>query len=220
MVTFCHHILGRTAHDGARQRQTISGLAEQAFAPIDGAKQLLSLGHTFRAPQEQVTLAYQPEVEGLKHLGLQRRIEVDQNIAAGHKVLAQERRVADEVMPRKDDQVTQKLARLESMAYGFKKPLKQVRGDFGHGSRRIDTSARHIERIVVDVGRKNLQTVLRKFLPQCLGKQHGNRVGLFPAGTASRPDSNFTTWRLTVANFLNRALEYLESITITKKSRH
>ena len=75
-------------------------LVDDLEAARDGA------GRLARA-EEQNAAAVQREVEQRQHLLLRRRLEVDEQVAAGDEIDARERRVLDDVVLREDDHLAE-----------------------------------------------------------------------------------------------------------------
>ena len=139
-------------------------------------------GGGLAGPQEQDAVAVEREVEQRQHLLLHRRLQVDQQIAAGDQIDARERRVANHVVLGVHDhlpQIRHDLVHVADLAEVAPDAiLRKVRQRrlVVHGVRRP------FQRAAVNVGREDLHGARPARLHQIV-KDDGQRIGLL-AGRA------------------------------------
>jgi hypothetical protein len=78
-------------------------------------------------PSRKIAGRVERVVEEREELSLQRRLEIDEQIAAGEQVEARERRVRGDVLPREDAQVAHRLRDLEVPVHADEEPAAALR---------------------------------------------------------------------------------------------
>ena len=159
-------------------------------------------------------------MEGLQHLALQGGIEVNQDIAAGNQIEAQEGWIADQVVPGEHDHVAQNLAGLEGIAGRLEIAFELLRRNLAHRCGRIDAAAGNVQCFVVYVSGKDLDAVEMKLVAQFVGTEHGNRIGLFATGAAGNPYADFVSLVLAPDHFLDGPAQDGECLTVAEEGRY
>ena len=85
-------------------------LGEDLVLLVHRLEEIGEAADRFRGAQEQEPAGLERVVERGQHLLLQARLEIDQQVAATDEVHARERRIGDEVLPREDHHLAQRLA--------------------------------------------------------------------------------------------------------------
>ncbi len=112
--------------------------------------------HALRASQQQIAVRVQSVVKCGQHLLLERDAQIDQKIAATNEIHPGERRIAGDVLNRKDTNIAHLLADLIAAAGFGEKFLQAFRGNIGGDILRIMAVARHLNGLFADVGREDL----------------------------------------------------------------
>ena len=162
----------------------------QARLSGQGSEQVRGGPDGFGAAQQQNAASIQPKVKKRHQLFLQLCIEIDQQITADHDVQLGERRVHDEILRSEDHRLADLLPHTKTAVLVLHEKLTQpFFGDVSADVLWVQTRARLVDRVFVEVGGENLQRkMLRRFeLLQRLFEDYGERKGFFARGAADAP---------------------------------
>src|SRR4030095_16729344 len=108
----------------------------------------------FRRAKTQIPSGLERVMEDWDHAFLQARFEVDQQIAATDQVHAGERRIADHVLPGKDDDLAQGLVDAISSVLLNEEPPQPLSREVLGDALRVESVPRFVEQRIVEVGRE------------------------------------------------------------------
>ena len=133
---------------------------------------------------------FQHEMEQREDLSLQRRLEIDQQIAATDEIEPRKGWIAHQVLRREHHAVAQLLGHLVSVALSFEMLPQAFRGNVGGDVLQIEADAGFRQRFLVEVGGKDLHVAgfLRRGV--LLKQQHGEGIRLFTGRASGHPDAD------------------------------
>ncbi len=141
-----------------------------------------------RASEHQETARRERVLEELDRLLLKVRIEVDEDVAAGHEVDSRVRRVARHVVRGEDAELANRLRDLVAAGRGSEEPRQPFRRDATERTQRVDRRARLPERLLVDVGPVDGDPGRAGLVVEKLEQGDGQRVDLLAGRAARHPD--------------------------------
>ena len=117
---------------------------------------------------------------------LQFRGQIDQQIAAAHQVQFGEGRVHDDVLGGEGHHLSDLLAHQEVFSCRDKKSVQTFCRDIGNGFGRVEPLAGLVDRILVEIGGKNLRAEIpgRFELFLRFQKDHGQGISFFTSRAA------------------------------------
>ena len=143
-----------------------------------------------RRAQKQKPVRLERVVEHREHLLLQTRFQVDQQVPTADEVDTRERRITDEILPRKDDYLAQRLVDPIAALLLDEKPPQAFGGHILRQALRVETLAGFVEQRVIQVGGEHVELPqTRRFLRR-FHEGHGNRVRLLAGRAAEHPDAH------------------------------
>ena len=163
-----------------------SGIPRLGFRPpliemqlaIELGKQILRCAGRLRTAKQQIAALVQRIVEQSEDPRLQLGFHVDQQVAAGNKIHARERRILDHIVTGEDQHPAQLLADDVSTFIFAEETGQTLLGDIADDALRIDPGARDLECRLIDVGGEDLYVVRRPGMLKVFVNQHGDGVDL------------------------------------------
>ena len=160
-------------------------------------------------------------MEGGDQPVLQRRLQVDHQVAARQQVQPGEGRVLDDALHREDHALAHLLADAVAGVLPHEEALEALWRHVQRDVVRVQADAGEGDGVVVEVGAVELHRVLAVGLVHPLAQQHGDRVGLLPRGAARHPDAQHIAGGLALQQGgQDVALEHLERGGVTEEARH
>ena len=161
--------------------------------------------------EEQDAAVAQREIEQSQDLLLRLRLQIDQQIAAGHQVEARKRRIGQHILRRKYHQRAQLRCDPVALFLLLEETGEPRRRHVGLDRFRIEPLPGESHRVAIGIGRKHLQRAGALCRRQFLQKQHGDGIGLLACAAAGHPDPQRLVRRLPAHqignNFLRQQLE-------------
>jgi hypothetical protein len=143
---------------------------------IDRRKERVRTVRALRATDEKKTAGAQSEMENIEDAPLRFAIEVDKEVAAGHQIDPRKSGVAQHVVPREKHFVANVLLHAVLPVVAHEKLPQPLLRDISFDCERVKPLPRVVDRLLVNVGGKNLHA---RRLVQLLGmfaEQHRDRV--------------------------------------------
>ena len=143
-------------------------------------KQVAGRARGLGNPEHQKAAPIETIVKQGQQLRLQRRLQVDQQVAAAQQIDPDERRIIDDVLHREDQHVTQLCVHPKAARVFMKKAIEPLLRHLGRDAAGIDAGARRGDGFPVQIRSKDLQRAAG-FQTGCfqrLLEGHGQRVGL------------------------------------------
>ena len=140
--------------------------------------------------QKQESIRAQRIMERRQDLLLQTRLDIDEQVAATDQVHAREGRIADEILPRKDDCVAQRLDHAIAVLFLDKEASQPFGRHVLHQTFGVETGAGFIEQRIVQVSGENLEFGRVRHAIEKFCECHRNRIGFLSGGTAQHPDAH------------------------------
>ena len=138
--------------------------------------------------QHEVAIGPQRVVQEGHDALLQRRAEVDQDVAAAHQVEPRERGVPGEVVPREHAHLADRLADLIATVDAHEIAAQQIGRERRGDGLRVDPGARSHQVSLVDVGGEDFQRPSGFLGGDHVEQRHGQAVSLFAGGAPGHPD--------------------------------
>jgi len=151
-------------------------LPEDAAAKIDRSEHLGPRQQHLRFAEHQDPVIGQRRMKTRQDARLDLGVEVHQRVAAEDQAHARDRRVVNEIVPAEDHRAPQILVQHETVAVGPEIFLQQRGGHRLDLPVRVDRLPRLIQRLIVDVGRVDLDTLGERVRAERFRDQHRNRV--------------------------------------------
>ena len=168
--------------------QPVLATDEEAALLVDRREQPAVLADVLRGPEEQVAIRQERVVEDRDQLLLQRRVHVDQEVAAGDQVEARERRVPDDVVMSEHAALAQRAADPIGAILPDEELLQALGRDVVLDRQGIAPVARQLQRGNVDVAGEDLEFGHDPGSRHPFAQRDGDRVGLFPGGATGDPN--------------------------------
>lgn len=211
----------------ARQGRQVACRARQharAVNPVLLVKRHEELGSgigRFGRTEEQETVRFQCQMEHFQHPQLHVTAEVDQQIAARDHVQLGERRIAQQIVRGEQDAVAQGFADAAAVVF-LGEELAQPRWrHIHHDGSRIGAGARHRDRIIVDIGSKQLDIGRFGQRGRMIGQQHRQRIRFLAAGAGRHPYADLLTLRLVAEQLRHHTVfQRLERIAVAEEIGH
>jgi hypothetical protein len=194
---------GKYAHPVAERR--LHHFAEYPPLQIDRDEQVGVGDEHLRLAQQQQPLVIECEMKAAEDLRLRLGGEVHQRVAAHEQVDPRDRRILDEVVAPEDHPAPQVLAKDVALVGALEEPVQGVARDVFELARLVGPVPRLVQRLLVDVGGVDLDSVAERGVPEHAGEHHGDGVRLLPRGRASAPDAQ----RRVVRAGVDEARQYL-----------
>src|SRR5690606_20740662 len=157
--------------------------AVDAVLLVHRLEQLAAGVGRLRAAEKQVAAGVEGEVEHAQHFDLNVPVQIDHQVAAGDQVEPGKRRIAQDVVASEEDAFAQLLLHAVVVLF-LEEILAQSAGRYiGDDGFGINAGAGGFQRTVVDIGGEQLYVNLAVGPAQLglIGKEHGQRIGLFAA---------------------------------------
>ena len=155
--------------------------------------------YRFGIAEQQNTLFDQTIVEQRNQLFLQFNPEINQQVSTGEDVQPSKWRVHDDVLGCKDNHVTNFFVDAIARPIGAKKMGKAFCRNINDTMGWVETNARQVNRILIDIRGKNLQSepLLELVLCQGFFEGHGKGIGFFPRRAGRYPSPQCLARRIT-----------------------
>gem|GEM_PF-2189069 len=154
-------------------------------------------------------------------LALQRRLQINHQVAAAEQIKPGERRVLDYILNGKDQHVANVFADLIGAAFLREELLEPLRIHIERDALRIHTRSSLIDCLDVNIRGKHLHIDIQLQLDDAFLEQHGNRVGFFTRGAARHPHPQrvlrWFAWQNLLAQYSS---ELIEGFRIAEKAGH
>jgi hypothetical protein len=204
------HVLGRRrgrGHDGpCVNGHAVTGRGRPAGevrvhlglrrpAPIDlvlavgEGEQRFEATHSLRLAEDEHAAWDEGVVERSKDSLLQRRSEVDEEVAATDEVDARERRIAGDVVAGEDAAIPQQPANVVPAFHGGEEPIEPLRRHLPTDCRRVCAAARDLERGIAQIAREELDDCARLERFGRLQRADRHRVGFLAGGAPRHPEA-------------------------------
>ena len=159
----------------------------------------------------------QREVQDVEDLLLRVAVQVDQQIAARDEVEPRKRRVAHQVVQRKEHRFAHFATHPVAVVLFNEEALEPVLRNIGRNDVRVHAFACDADRVFVEVGREDLYARWRRDLACVFAQQDRDRVGLL-AGRARRyPDADRFVHGLAVEQPRKVAFERVEGVRVAEE---
>ena len=158
-------------------------------------------------------------MEELDDALLEGRLEVDEEVAAGHEVQAREGRSPQEVVRREEAEVADVLRDRVRVAALHEEARQPLGAHLPLDDVRVSSAAGLGEGGGVDVGREDLDLRRARHSLRLLAKQHRDRVGLLAGGAARDPRSHVARGVRCRMSGIDDPLEHLERRAVTEEAR-
>ena len=152
------------------------------------AEQVGEFAGRLRTAQHQESARIEGIVHDRQHLGLQRRAQVDQHVAAADQIHPREGGVLDQVVRGKDAGVADHFADLVTGINFDEVFVQKFRRHAGHFMRVVNALAGLLDRLFANVGAKDLDAVAAGLVFQVVHQGDGDGIGFLARGAARHPD--------------------------------
>ena len=144
---------------------------------LDRAEQVAVRKEHLGAPEEQAAVLLQRVAELAEDASLCFGREVHQGVAAGEQIEPRDGRISQQVVPPEDEHPAEARPEEVAASLGLEVPGPQILGHALELLQRVPLSGVE-ERVLVDVGRVDLDALHEALRPHGLGEGHGDRIGL------------------------------------------
>src|SRR6516162_7777554 len=158
--------------------------------PVNSTEQSGRVVRGLRRAEQKVSTRIERVVEGAANLLLQFAVEVDQQIAARHKIYARERRVLQHTVACEEHGVANLLPDAILVAFTEKETPQPLLADVSLDRGRKASVARKCERPGIEIGTEYLNRRTDIVTRRLLEQQDRDRIGFLSGSAARDPDAN------------------------------
>ena len=178
----------RGAHCGQQARRAPGGLPaiEPMFLVERREQRRGGIGRLSR-PYEQKAIRPECIVEGRQHHLLERKLEVDEDIATADEIDARERRIAGQIVTSEDAHLANDFADLVVVAHFDEEATQTFRGDIPRDIHQVGALSRFRQGPLAEIGGEDLQRRFARLICGQLQQGHRDRIDLFTGRAPGHP---------------------------------
>ena len=191
---------------------------EDLLICAEGPEDIGVLPDRLRLSEEEIAAVLERDMENRKQVLLQHRLEIDQQVSAGNEIKPSERRILKDVVLREHNH------RADLMVYDILRALaRKVPAQAAHAHvlddvLSIDTAARKLDRVGVEVRGKDLDVTPDVHLLHDLREEDRDRVRLLTCRTAGDPHADLIRLPPIAHNVRdNSLLQDIKILRVTKE---